>query len=25
MNSPSNHEWEEALDVDDSDLRLTPV
>ncbi|GJT25853.1 hypothetical protein Tco_0895790 [Tanacetum coccineum] len=25
MNSPSNHEWEEGLDVDDSDLRLTPI
>ncbi|GJW01585.1 hypothetical protein Tco_1556836 [Tanacetum coccineum] len=25
MNSPPNHEWEEDLDIDDSDLRLTPV
>ncbi|GKD87925.1 hypothetical protein Tco_1359079 [Tanacetum coccineum] len=25
MNSPPNHEWEQALDIDDSDLRLTPV
>ncbi|GKB33000.1 transposase, MuDR, MULE transposase domain protein [Tanacetum coccineum] len=25
MNSPPNHEWEEGLDIDDSDLRLTPV
>ncbi|GJV04720.1 putative nucleotidyltransferase, ribonuclease H [Tanacetum coccineum] len=25
MNSPSNHEWEEGLDIDDSDLLLTPV
>ncbi|GJX91948.1 hypothetical protein Tco_0345274 [Tanacetum coccineum] len=25
MNSPPNHEWEEGLDIDDSDLLLTPV
>ncbi|GJZ51395.1 hypothetical protein Tco_0605910 [Tanacetum coccineum] len=25
MNSPPNHEWEEGLDIDDSDLRLTHV
>nr|GEX43873.1 hypothetical protein [Tanacetum cinerariifolium] len=25
MNSPLNHEWEEGLDVHNSDLRLTPV
>ncbi|GJY00004.1 hypothetical protein Tco_0357022 [Tanacetum coccineum] len=25
MNSPLNHEWEEGLDIDDSDLLLTPV
>ncbi|GJV33021.1 hypothetical protein Tco_1393421 [Tanacetum coccineum] len=25
MNSPPNHEWEEGLDIDDFDLRLTPV
>ncbi|GKC92818.1 hypothetical protein Tco_1158260 [Tanacetum coccineum] len=25
MNSSSNHEWEEGLDIDDSDLLLTPV
>ncbi|GJX71557.1 hypothetical protein Tco_0308728 [Tanacetum coccineum] len=24
MNSPPNHEWEEGLDIDDFDLRLTP-
>nr|GEU79631.1 hypothetical protein [Tanacetum cinerariifolium] len=24
MNSPPNNEWEQALDIDDSDLRLTP-
>ncbi|PWA91184.1 reverse transcriptase zinc-binding domain-containing protein [Artemisia annua] len=25
MNSPSNDEWEQLLDIDDSDLQLTPV
>ncbi|GJY26001.1 hypothetical protein Tco_0400727 [Tanacetum coccineum] len=25
MNSPSNHEWEEGLDIDDFDLRLTSI
>ncbi|GJT94843.1 hypothetical protein Tco_1090361 [Tanacetum coccineum] len=25
MNSPPNHEWEEGLGIDDSDLLLTPV
>ncbi|GJU77664.1 hypothetical protein Tco_1274734 [Tanacetum coccineum] len=25
MNSPPNQEWEEGLDIDDSDLRLTSV
>ncbi|GKE11847.1 hypothetical protein Tco_1415398 [Tanacetum coccineum] len=25
MNSPPNHEWEEGLDIDDSDLLLTPI
>ncbi|GJR89691.1 hypothetical protein Tco_0213702 [Tanacetum coccineum] len=25
MSSPPNHEWEEGLDIDDSDLRLTPI
>ncbi|GJV70916.1 hypothetical protein Tco_1490911 [Tanacetum coccineum] len=25
MNSPPNHEWEEGLDIDDSDLLLTSV
>ncbi|GJS13530.1 hypothetical protein Tco_0408002 [Tanacetum coccineum] len=25
MNSPPNHEWEAYLDIDDYDLRLTPV
>nr|GEV87144.1 hypothetical protein [Tanacetum cinerariifolium] len=25
MDSPPNHEWEQALDIDDFDLRLTPV
>nr|GFD37215.1 hypothetical protein [Tanacetum cinerariifolium] len=25
MNSPPNHEWEEGLDIDDYDLRLTLV
>ncbi|GJW09924.1 hypothetical protein Tco_1575751 [Tanacetum coccineum] len=25
MNSPPNHEWEEGLDIDDSELLLTPV
>ncbi|GJX56914.1 hypothetical protein Tco_0286811 [Tanacetum coccineum] len=25
MNTPLNHEWEEGLDIDDSDLLLTPV
>ncbi|GJT55354.1 hypothetical protein Tco_0990408 [Tanacetum coccineum] len=25
MNSPPNHEWEYGLDIDDSDLLLTPV
>ncbi|GJZ54528.1 hypothetical protein Tco_0609413 [Tanacetum coccineum] len=25
MNSPPNHEWEEGLDIDDSDLPITPV
>ncbi|GJR59672.1 hypothetical protein Tco_0685395 [Tanacetum coccineum] len=25
MNSPPNNEWEEGLDIDDSDLLLTPV
>ncbi|GJU10892.1 hypothetical protein Tco_1133288 [Tanacetum coccineum] len=25
MNSPPNHKWEEGLDIDDSDLLLTPV
>nr|GEY98033.1 putative nucleotidyltransferase, ribonuclease H [Tanacetum cinerariifolium] len=25
MNSPPNHEWEEGLDIDDSDLLQTPV
>ncbi|GJT86084.1 putative nucleotidyltransferase, ribonuclease H [Tanacetum coccineum] len=25
MNTPPKHEWEQALDMDDSDLRLTPV
>ncbi|GJT62049.1 hypothetical protein Tco_1005582 [Tanacetum coccineum] len=25
MNSPPNHEWEEGLDIDHSDLLLTPV
>ncbi|GKF38877.1 putative nucleotidyltransferase, ribonuclease H [Tanacetum coccineum] len=25
MNSPPNHEWEQALDIDNSDLRLTPI
>ncbi|GJW25095.1 hypothetical protein Tco_0038906 [Tanacetum coccineum] len=25
MNSPPNHEWEEGLDIDNSDLLLTPV
>ncbi|GJS79513.1 hypothetical protein Tco_0729394 [Tanacetum coccineum] len=25
MNSPPNNEWEEGLDIDDSDLILTPV
>ncbi|GJW50884.1 hypothetical protein Tco_0092235 [Tanacetum coccineum] len=25
MNSPPNHEWEEDLDIDDFDLRLTSV
>ncbi|GJW18509.1 hypothetical protein Tco_0025945 [Tanacetum coccineum] len=25
MNSPPNHEWEQALDIDDSNLRLTLV
>ncbi|GKF18682.1 hypothetical protein Tco_0063600, partial [Tanacetum coccineum] len=25
MDSPPNHEWEQALDIDNSDLRLTPV
>ncbi|GJT78873.1 hypothetical protein Tco_1045598 [Tanacetum coccineum] len=25
MNSPPNREWEEGLDIDDSDLLLTPV
>ncbi|GKE42881.1 hypothetical protein Tco_1470165, partial [Tanacetum coccineum] len=25
MNSPPNHEWEEGLDIDDSDILLTPV
>ncbi|GJZ80936.1 hypothetical protein Tco_0645930 [Tanacetum coccineum] len=25
MNSPPNHEWEEIPDIDDSDLRLTPI
>ncbi|GJR31688.1 hypothetical protein Tco_1107920 [Tanacetum coccineum] len=25
MNSPSNYEWEQLLDIDDSDLRLTLV
>ncbi|GJT50325.1 hypothetical protein Tco_0976482 [Tanacetum coccineum] len=24
MNSPPNHEWELSLDIDDSDLRLSP-
>ncbi|GJS87023.1 hypothetical protein Tco_0769659 [Tanacetum coccineum] len=24
MDSPPNHEWEEGLDIDNSDLRLTP-
>ncbi|GJU13145.1 hypothetical protein Tco_1135541, partial [Tanacetum coccineum] len=24
MNSPPNHEWKEGLDIDDSDLLLTP-
>ncbi|GKC12181.1 hypothetical protein Tco_1008963 [Tanacetum coccineum] len=25
MKSPPNHEWEEGLDMDNSDLRLTPI
>ncbi|GKB96147.1 putative nucleotidyltransferase, ribonuclease H, partial [Tanacetum coccineum] len=25
MDSPPNHEWEQAFDIDDSDLRLTPA
>ncbi|GKA16883.1 hypothetical protein Tco_0696720 [Tanacetum coccineum] len=25
MNSPPNHDWEQALDIDDSDLRLTHI
>nr|GEU32256.1 hypothetical protein [Tanacetum cinerariifolium] len=25
MNSPPNHEWEEGLDMDDSDILLTPI
>ncbi|GKF38774.1 hypothetical protein Tco_0118835 [Tanacetum coccineum] len=25
MNSPPNHKWEEGLDINESDLRLTPV
>ncbi|GJZ68741.1 hypothetical protein Tco_0632291 [Tanacetum coccineum] len=25
MNSPPNHEWEEGLDIDDSNILLTPV
>ncbi|GKC92048.1 hypothetical protein Tco_1157490 [Tanacetum coccineum] len=25
MNSPPNYEWEQLLDIDDSDLPLTPV
>ncbi|GKF73304.1 hypothetical protein Tco_0219636, partial [Tanacetum coccineum] len=25
MNSPPNDQWELSLDIDDSDLRLTPV
>ncbi|GJT42901.1 putative reverse transcriptase domain-containing protein [Tanacetum coccineum] len=25
MDSPPNHKWEQALDIDDSDFRITPV
>ncbi|GJV99088.1 hypothetical protein Tco_1554340 [Tanacetum coccineum] len=25
MNSPPNHKWEEDLDIDDSDILLTPI
>nr|GEY65952.1 hypothetical protein [Tanacetum cinerariifolium] len=25
MNSPPNYEWEQVLDIDDYDLRLTPI
>ncbi|GJX41040.1 hypothetical protein Tco_0256030 [Tanacetum coccineum] len=25
MNSPPNNEWEQSIDIDDSDLRLTPI